>query len=921
MRRTGLFLLAWLIGGALAQAAPRAVDLSALPAPQREELLKTDPNLAGKSLSLEAVDELLRSLQRMPGVEKALVVEEDAGGPWKLEVRLARRIAGVRFTGLDILSESAARGAFGLAKGDTYQVDALIEAATRLRNAYKDRGALNPIIDIETPEETPGLVQLNVKVNEGAVTVVRDWRVESANGALNERLKRLLEKLRGAPYTEDRLQNAQNILKTELRTKGYLRAELTGPETQFSADETSAVVTFRVDKPESYSVDFRGNKALSSRFLEEKIIDLKNFFTVNPSVGNELAEKIRQAYLQRGYARVETRVEENEGSTPFSRKLLLIIDEGPQIRLEKIDVRGRISRPPEFYAEFIQEHSSKIVDQGFYNKDDLETGFKNLVLELQNEGYLVAKIISTRTQYNRDRSKITLHVNMDEGPLTLVDGISFEGNFSFPSAELQGLLDLRAGEALRLNEIEKSKAALKNFYQEHGFIEMQILNESGDLVTYNEDNTRAELLYRIQEGPQVRVASILLDGNTFTKDYVIMNELDFEVGELLTPSKIEETVSRLQRTGYFGSVEVKTLEEKTAVANRTVIVRVTERNPGLFTIGVGATNENELTIRGYTGIGYRNLFGTGRGVSARVEANYNTKLKYLDNKVVLGYLEPYLFNTRNRFRANVSRSKTIVDYTEQKVEESNQTTYSIERDFTSHVTGIWDVWSLGTYNNTYLNSNRESKLDIASTILRLDVDYRDNPFNPSKGSLSKLSVEFSSPKIGSVKSDEYWRSTASATHYWTFWNPGWVWANSLRGGYLQSVGHGIDGGVPYDKVGFVLGGRSTLRGYEAGTDEVFPNNNDLGGTDTYKLLTSATMGLLKSEVRFPIWGEIGGSVFYDGGTVRIVGLNLPDDYRDSTGFGFHYNTPVGPLNVEFGWKLKPRPNEAPWRFHLSIGTF
>ncbi|HRO68593.1 MAG TPA: hypothetical protein PL182_13560 [Pseudobdellovibrionaceae bacterium] len=30
---------------------------------------------------------------------------------------------------------------------------------------------------------------------------------------------------------------------------------------------------------------------------------------------------------------------------------------------------------------------------------------------------------------------------------------------------------------------------------------------------------------------------------------------------------------------------------------------------------------------------------------------------------------------------------------------------------------------------------------------------------------------------------------------------------------------------------------------------------------------------------------------------------------------------MGPLNVEFAWKLDQRPKESPWRFHLSIGSF
>jgi len=115
------------------------------------------------------------------------------------------------------------------------------------------------------------------------------------------------------------------------------------------------------------------------------------------------------------------------------------------------------------------------------------------------------------------------------------------------------------------------------------------------------------------EGPQVRISTFVLDGNSFTKDYVLLKEIDLQPGDTVTPSKVDEAVAKLQRTGHFNTVEVKTLEEKTSVANRTLVIKVTERDPGVFTLGAGATSDLGLTLRGYTGIAYNNIRGTGRG--------------------------------------------------------------------------------------------------------------------------------------------------------------------------------------------------------------------------------------------------------------------------------------------------------------------
>lgn len=912
------------------QAMAKKIDLSLLPIPLQEKIKLKDPDFLTRDYSLAEVDLIIRTLQEEPSVEVARAVSEsETSEVIQLQVVLAAEIGEIKISGLKELRKSEAIEALGLETGNRYHVETLTEAAERLRRAYLLIGVRNPIIDVETPEVTPGQVNLNFKITEGPLTKISQWQVRSRNSDLVRQLERRLNLRYKGAYTEDRILSAQEDVRQILRRQRHFQADLIGPQVQFSADESKATLSLRIDRPESYSLDYRGNKTLGKRILEEDILDLRHFSTSSPNVAQELEDKIRLAYLQRGFARVQIQTEELEGQSPSSKRLVFNIDEGPRVRLAKFEIRGRMSRDPSHYEDLIREHSSQLIAQGYYNKDDLEKGFSNLTVELQNEGFLVAKVISTRTEYNRERTEITVHVNMDEGPLTLVEGVEFVGNQTLGKETLLAAVNLQTGEALELDKIDQAIQSVKSSYWDRGYIEMKLLNEGPDIVVYNEDNTRAKLVFQIQEGPKVRVNSIILEGNTFTKDFVLMNELDFSIGDTLTPSNINESVARLQKTGYFGSVEIRTLEERTNVSERTVIIRVTERNPGVFTIGAGATNENELTLRGYTGIAYRNLFGTGRGVSLRVEANYNiARLKYFENRILLGYVEPYLFNTRNRGRVNISRSNIVVDYNLTKIQELIQISYSVERDFTSHITGIWDIWSLGSYRDSYLNpppNTETEQLEIASTIGRLDFDYRNDPFNPTSGHLTKFTTEYSSPSLRSHNVDEFWRATGGFTHYLDLFKTGWVWANSIRGGYLKSLDQGLHGGVPYDKVGFILGGRSTLRGYEAGTSEVFPNNRDLGSpsSGSYRLGTSARMGLVKSEIRFPLgWVEsLGGSVFYDGGSVEIEGLEMADTYRDSAGFGFFYVTPVGPLNIEFAWKLDQRPNESPMRFHLSIGNF
>ncbi len=79
--------------------------------------------------------------------------------------------------------------------------------------------------------------------------------------------------------------------------------------------------------------------------------------------------------------------------------------------------------------------------------------------------------------------------------------------------------------------------------------------------------------------------------------------------------------------------------------------------------------------------------------------------------------------------------------------------------------------------------------------------------------------------------------------------------------------------------------------------------------------------MFKSELRFPIYHDHGGVLFYDGGAVRVTGYRFAHTYRDAVGVGYRYNTPVGPVALDFAFKLPAYEGEKEFRFHLSIGTF
>lgn len=902
------------------------VEVQHLPDNIKGPLLKNFPALETSTFSKSEMDAIIQWLHSNVGADR-VTFSETSPGIAKLTVQRVLRIGEVKFNGLSSFSESEIRPYVLFDIGDPYNEPLLMETGNKILEYYHDQGFINAEVDIEMPTNEKGELILSVNVTENNQTEISKVILEMQDEDLKYELLKAVA-AEGKGYNENMKSEIQQEMRTTLNKQGFYLAEIVGPETRFSEDESKVELIYKFNKLQRYIIEYKGNEYLTANSLNG-ILDMKNYSSANPNLAAELTQKLKNAYLEKGFARVELQSEESEGIRSNTKILTFMISEGSRIQIDRYEFNGRFSQDEGYYADFIKDNSTELINDGFYNSADLEKGINNLITHLQNQGHLLAKIVSKRTQYNRSKDRVTVYINLDEGPITSVDKIEFVGNSSFGTPELLKVLNLKTGAPLKLNDFESGIQRIKEHYFEHGFIDMvltneKVINESEGIVVYNEDNTLAQLKFHISEGPQVRVASIMIEGNYFTKDYVILNEIDMTIGDFVTPTKIEESISRLQRLGLFGSVDVRTLEEKTNVADRTLLVRVTEREPGEVLGGIGITNERGLTFRGYIGGAYRNLWGTGRALSLRVEGNYNALgVRYLEHRITAGYLEPYLFNTRYRGRLNVTRSKTITNYDARKGSEVNQATWSVEKNFTSHILGVWDVYSIATVKDFSIDGTTtiaENLLNIGSTGPTIDFDYLDNFLNPTRGTYTQLSAEFASPELGSTDTIRYWRATGTFKYFKKLAVGPWVWANSLRFGYLENLNE--NGGVPFDKKGFILGGRNTLRGYESGTDEVFPNSQDLQvpvGTE-FNLTTRAKMGLIKTEIQFPLWGSFSGSVFYDGGYVEIHGFKFDDYYRDSAGIGIKYNTPVGPVNLEFGWKLDRRADEAPGRFHLSIGS-
>jgi outer membrane protein insertion porin family len=75
-----------------------------------------------------------------------------------------------------------------------------------------------------------------------------------------------------------------------------------------------------------------------------------------------------------------------------------------------------------------------------------------------------------------------------------------------------------------------------------------------------------------------------------------------------------------------------------------------------------------------------------------------------------------------------------------------------------------------------------------------------------------------------------------------------------------------------------------------------------------------------AEWRIPVASSFEVALFFDVGNVwadpKSVDLGL---LRSGAGLGLHYQTPVGPIRLEYGLKLDRKPGEDAGAFAFSVG--
>jgi len=681
--------------------------------------------------------------------------------------------------------------------------------------------------------------------------------------------------------------------------------------------EEGVRVIFQVrERPLILKVDILGNKSISADDIETAI-GLSAGSSVDDYLIDRSNERIEDLYKERGYPFVSVRRETRE--VPDGMELSYIVSEGPRCKIKKVQVTGnetfswlKLMGMMETKAEFL------FLTPGVYSETQLEGDLLRIKKFYVDEGFLDVRV-GRELKYNAEKTKLTVTVQIDEGPRYTVANVSFSGNDVLTNEEIYADLEMVPGQYFTAKGLEADREAALDAYGNLGYIEAQL-----DVKTvFDTENHTVDLSYDFVENNPLYVGLLRITGNSKTKDKVIRRDASFYPGQLFNRSEMRRTVDRLKGRRFFERVELS-LVPGDVPESRDVLMDVTEAATGQFSFGVGVSSNSGLL--GTISLMQRNFdimdlpespeefftgqsfMGAGQQFALRVQPGTEF------SAISLEFREPNVLDTDWSFGTLLfARKRDRFDYDEDRVGAR----LSVGRMITRRLSG--EVF-LRLEDIEVKNVNPLVPFEVLDVRGRnglvilgfgLSYDTTNSYFLPSEGYRINGSYEIAGDDF------KFHRVIIQASEYWTTHTTieGFKHILAIRGraGWSFPIGGSR---VPLFER-FYAGGAQSIRGFD------FRGI----GPHTFGVPTGGEFVMVYgAEYTLPLVGSVfRGAVFWDGGGV----WKESDDFdageiRNSIGLGLRMNVPAlgnVPLSFDWAWTVTKEPEDDERVFSFNIGAF
>ncbi|TCB16783.1 MULTISPECIES: outer membrane protein assembly factor BamA [unclassified Acinetobacter] len=378
--------------------------------------------------------------------------------------------------------------------------------------------------------------------------------------------------------------------------------------------EADTLVFKVVERPIISKVEFKGNKLIPKEALEDglKKMGVAEGEVLKKSALQTLESELEQQYMQQGRYDADVRVITT--ARPNNRVDLTVeFVEGKAAKVVDINIIGNTvfkeSDIKQAFAVKESSWSSIVTRNDRYAREKMAASLEALRALYLNKGYINFNITNSSLNLSEDKKHIFVEVSVDEGEQFKFGESKFLGDALYKPEELTALKIYKDGETYSQEKVNAVKQLLLRKYGNAGYYYAEV-----NIVPQIDKETKlVDLNYYINPGQQVTVRRINFAGNSKTADEVLRREMRQMEGALASNEKIDLSKVRLERTGFFKTVDVKPVRIPNVPDQIDLNVNVEEQHSGTSTLAVGFSQSGGVTFQ--AGLSQTNFLGTGNSVS------------------------------------------------------------------------------------------------------------------------------------------------------------------------------------------------------------------------------------------------------------------------------------------------------------------
>src|SRR4051794_28026313 len=396
---------------------------------------------------------------------------------------------------------------------------------------------------------------------------VADVRIEGIQRIEPETVRSYLLLQPGDPWDAERIDRS---LKALFATGLFADVKLTR--------QGNTLVISVVENPIINRIAFEGNSKLADKDLNSEVQLRPRTVYTRTRVQNDV-NRILQLYRRRGRfaASVEPKViqlSENRVDLVFE------INEGPSTGVRSINfvgnrqfsdssLRGAIETKESRWYRFLSTADTYDPDRLTYDRELLRKFYLA-------EGYADFRVASAVAELTPDRDGFVITFSIGEGERYHSGRIDVDIKLKdLPRDAVLPLLTVQSGEWYNADMVERSIAVLTDALGNRGYAFVEVKPE----ITRNRDQRTLDIVFHVQEGPQVYVERIDINGNVRTLDKVIRREFRLVEGDAFNTQRMTRSKERIKNLGFFKKVEAA--NSPGSAPDRTVIaIEVEEQSTG-----------------------------------------------------------------------------------------------------------------------------------------------------------------------------------------------------------------------------------------------------------------------------------------------------------------------------------------------------